>query len=178
MTPRIPPLPASERDDDARELLDRSLLPDANIFTTLVRHPRLFRRWLPFGGTLLTGALPARDREILILRTGWNCGCEYEWSQHVRIGRDAGLSDDEIRRLRTEGAGAEWGAEAVLVRAADELHAGSRLSEATWSELAGRYDTSQLIEVPMVVGQYHLVAMTLNSLGVELDEGLQGFEAP
>src|SRR3954471_22449023 len=101
-TPRIPPLPPSERDEQAQELLGGVGVltgPAANIFATLVRAPGLFRRWLPFGGKLLSGKLPPRDRELLILRTGWNCNSPYEWSQHVVIGKQAGLTSDEIDRL-------------------------------------------------------------------------------
>ena len=65
----------------------------------------------------------------------------------------------------------------TLLHAADELHATSTLSDATWAALAERYDTEQLIELPMLVGHYHLVAMALNSFGVELDEGLHGLSA-
>ena len=65
--------------------------------------------------------------------------------------------------------------DATLVKTADELHVDSHISDGTWDELKARYDTAQLIEVPMVVGQYHLVSMTLNSLGVQLDPGLVGF---
>ena len=60
-------------------------------------------------------------------------------------------------------------------RAADELHTDSKLSDATWNALAERYNKKQLIELVMLVGQYHLVAMTLNSLGVERDAGVEGF---
>ena len=71
-----------------------------------------------------------------------------------------------------------WGElESTLLRAADELHSDSIISDATWAALSERYDTQQLIEVPMLVGHYHLVAMTLNTLGVQLDEGLSGFPA-
>ena len=86
--PRIHPIPPEERVGDVRELLDTATVagPDANIFTTFARAPGLFRRWLPFGGKLLNGKIPARERELLILRTGWNCRAEYEWAQHVRIG--------------------------------------------------------------------------------------------
>ena len=83
---RIAPVPPVERTGQVRELLDTARVgtgPDANIFATLVRAPGLFRRWLPFGGKLLAGKLPARDRELLILRTGWNCRAEYEWAQHL-----------------------------------------------------------------------------------------------
>jgi len=176
--PRIPPLPAAARDDHARELLATARAgtgPDAKIFTTLVRHPGLFRTWLPFGGKLLNGRLPARDRELLILRTAWNCRADYEWGQHVRIGRDAGLTTDEIDRVPSGPGARGWDrADATLLRAADELHLSSRVVDPTWAELASRYDERQLIEVCMVVGHYHLVAFTLNSLGVELDEGLEG----
>ena len=172
--PRIPPLPEDERDDQARELLDQAgVRPGgaANIFTTLVRHPGLFRRWLPFGGKLLAGKLPARDRELLILRTGWNCGSTYEWAQHVLIARTAGLGAEEIARVKDGPGAAGWSAaDATLLRAADELHADARISDATWAALAGAYDQRQMIEVPMLVGHYHLVGFALNSLGVQVED--------
>jgi len=173
---RIPPLAPAERDDQARELLAQArggTGPDANIFTTLVRHPGLFRKWLPFGGKLLNGRLPARSRELMILRTGWNCRAEYEWGQHVPIGRRAGLTDAEIADIAEPVIGAGWSPmDAALLSAADELHADARISDSTWTTLAAAYDERQLIEVCMVIGHYHLVAFTLNSLGVELDAGL------
>jgi alkylhydroperoxidase family enzyme len=174
-TPRIPPLPPDQRSEWQQQLLGTLDGPTVNIFATLVRHPGLFAKWMPFGGKLLNGKLPPRDRELLILRTGWNCRSEYEWAQHSRIGRAAGLTDDELRRI-TEGPSAGWSAEdALLLRAADELHERQRIADDTWAALAARYDERQLIEVPMVVGQYHLVSFTLNSLGVPLEDGLAGF---
>jgi alkylhydroperoxidase family enzyme len=179
--PRIPPLPAEEQDEQAQELLAgvrASAAPAANIFSTLVRHPGLFRRWLPFGGKLLGGGkLPARDRELLILRTGWLCRAEYEWAQHREISRSIGITDEEIDRVR-EGPGATgWDPfEATLLKAADELHADARISDDTWVALAERYDEKQLIEVPMLIGHYHMVAFTLNSLEVPLEPGLAGFD--
>ncbi len=148
---------------------------EANIFATLVRAEGLTRRWLPFGGKLLNGKIPARDRELLILRTGWNCGSEYEWAQHVVLGRSAGLTEDEILRI-PDGPGGEWApADSTLLRAADELHNDYSITDTTWHSLSEVYDAAQLIELPMLVGHYHMVAMTLNSLGVQLDPGLTGF---
>ena len=58
-----------------------------NVFTTMANHPALAKDWLQFGGHILSrSTLPARDREILILRIGWLCRSEYEWAQHTRIG--------------------------------------------------------------------------------------------
>lgn len=169
--PRIPPVPPAQRDDQQRELLGAEGLAEANIFATLVRAPGLFRRWLPFGGKLLAGKLPPRDRELLILRTAWNCRAAYEWGHHVAIGLKSGLTREEIDRIPA-GPSAGWPpADALLLQAADELHAGQRLGDASWDALRSRYDEEQLVELPMLVGHYHLVAMTLNSLQVELEPG-------
>lgn len=142
-----------------------------NIFTTLVRHPRLFKRWLPLGGVLLSGSLPARDRELLILRTAHHTAAAYEWAHHVAIAQRVGVDDAAVARIAQADVDNGWTADdAMLLRAADELHHTSTISDTTWQALADRYDTEQLIEIPMVVGQYHLVAFTLNALGVPLEE--------
>jgi alkylhydroperoxidase family enzyme len=179
--PRIPPLPPEEWSGDVKRILDAvppgidRRLGDNNIFPTFARHPDLFRAWLPFGGFLLTaGKLSGRDRELLILRTAVRTGSSYEWGQHVRISLDGGIEREAIDRV-LEGPDAEgWTPhEAGLLRAADELHDDSRISDVTWKTLAETYDTEQLMEATMVVGHYHMVAFALNSFGVELDEGLE-----
>jgi 4-carboxymuconolactone decarboxylase len=185
--PRIPPLPEDEWDDDLRPILEAEpnaltgRLGDNNIFPSLARHKKLFRAWLPFGGFLLGGGvLPARERELLILRTGFNCGSPYEWGQHVRISEEGlGMSREEIMRV-ADGPDADgWSpADAALLRAADELHAGAKIADATWRELSATYDDAGLIEIAVLVGHYHLVAFALNSLEVELDEGLEGLPEP
>jgi 4-carboxymuconolactone decarboxylase len=179
---RIPPLPPGDYDDEVRELLagfDQSNLPASNIFTTLVRHRGLFRKWMPFGGKLLAGKLPARERELVILRTGWLCQSEYEWGQHVIIARRSGLTDEEIKRVKAGPDAPEWDAsDATLLRATDELHAQARISDSIWAALAQRYDERQLIELPMLAGHYHMVAFTLNSLGVEREPGVPGLAEP
>jgi len=179
-SPRLTPLTSDEVSEEQRELLESVATSDGwaiNIFATLVRHPGLFRRWLPFGGKLLAGKLPARDRELLILRTGWLCRSEYEWGQHVVIARGVGVTDDEINRTKRGSAAEGWSAsDATLLRAAEELHESGCIGDDTWQALAGRYDEPQLIEVPMLVGHYHMVAFTLNSLGVQREPGVPSFD--
>jgi 4-carboxymuconolactone decarboxylase len=179
--PRIPPLPPEEWEGDVKRILDtvppgiERRLGDNNIFPTFARHPDLFRAWLPFGGFLLTaGKLSGRDRELLILRTAVNCRSSYEWGQHVRISLDGGIEREAIDRVLEGPDDGGWPPhEAALIRAADELHADSRISDPTWEALAGTYDTEQLMEATIVVGHYHMVAFALNSFGVELDDGLE-----
>ena len=95
---------------------------------------------------LYRGELPARDRELLILRTAWNTGAEYEWGQHVHIARTAGVGDAEISRVIDGPEAAGWTSmDSALLRAADELHGESTISDATWGVLAGTFDEHQLI---------------------------------
>jgi len=180
--PRIPPLPESDWDDDLRQILGRrppgvgASLGENNIFSTFAHHKDLLRAWLPFGGFLLgRGVLGARERELLILRTGYNCHSSYEWGQHMRIAEALGIEREEILRV-AEGPRADgWSPdEAALLRAADELHEQAKIVDGTWTQLAERYDERGLIEIAMLVGHYHLIAFTLNSLEVDLDDGLEG----
>ena len=100
---------------------------------------------------------------------------EDEWGQHVRISEAGGIDRETIDRVAAGPDADGWtDTEAALLRAADELHRDAKIGDATWAALADAYNEEQLIEIPMLVGQYHMVAFALNSLGVEQDEGLEG----
>ncbi|MCC7076594.1 MAG: carboxymuconolactone decarboxylase family protein [Acidimicrobiia bacterium] len=173
--PRVDPLPDEDIDAETRRLLGDG--PVLNIFRTLAVHPKLLKRWVVFGNhVLLKSTLPPRERELAILRVGWLCGSEYEWAQHAVIGRAAGLTDDEIERLATDPPGGEWSdLDRTILAAVEELHADSCLADETWEALARHYDTQQMVDFVFTVGQYQLVSMVLNTLGVSVDAGLKGF---
>lgn len=151
-----------------------------NIFGTLGNHPDLLRRWLVFAAHVLSkNTLSARDRELLILRTGWNCRSRYEFGQHVLIARECGISDDEIERVTLGPDAQGWtDGDRLLLTAADELHTLSSLTDATWSALTDRYSTEQVLDLIATVGNYHLVAMFLNSARVQLDAGVPDVTMP
>jgi 4-carboxymuconolactone decarboxylase len=146
-----------------------------NIFRVLMQNPKLARSWSRFAGYILGGqSLPARDREILILRIGWLNQAPYEWEQHVRIGKAAGLSDNEIDRI-SKGPKAGWNKhDEALVQAADDLYENSVVSDETWKQLSERFNTEQMMDAVFTVGQYNLVSWALNSFGVPLDDYLPG----
>jgi alkylhydroperoxidase family enzyme len=175
--PRLAPKPSEQWDDETRALIGDDPL---NIFATLAHHPKLMKRWMVFGAHVLAkNTLPARDRELLILRTGWNCRSPYEWGQHVAIGRASGVTEDEIERLTVGPDASGWDPfDALLLRAADELHADQSLSDETYAALAERYDAQQLLDLVFTVGQYHLVSMVLNTARVERDDGVTGVPIP
>jgi AhpD family alkylhydroperoxidase len=142
-----------------------------NVFTTLARHRGLFRRWLRFAGGLMPGGLlPRRDSELVILRVAENCRCDYEWRHHERLGRTAGLTAEQIQRVRTGPDADGWSTrERLLLRAADELHAERDMSSELWDELRPLMSDPELIELCLLIGHYEMLAMTLNALRVAPD---------
>jgi 4-carboxymuconolactone decarboxylase len=177
MEPRLKPLPRDQWDDETKALLGDSAL---NIFATFAHHPKLMKRWLVFGNHVLAkSTLPARDRELVVLRTGWNCKAAYEWGQHVVIARSIGITDEEITRVSVGPDADGWSDEdAVLLRAADELHDDQTLTDATYAALAARYDVQQQLDLVFTVGQYHLVSMALNAFRVDREDDVTGVPIP
>ena len=179
--PRIPPLDPEHLTDEQREIAIKASPPGdprlLNITRTLVRHPKLLKRWHVFAGhVLVKSSLPPRERELAILRVGWLCQAEYEWAQHVVIGRECGLGGDEIERIKAGPDAPGWTpGDAAILRATDELHEDSFISDETWERLARTWSEEQLLDLIFAVGQYQLVSMALNSLGVQIDPGLKGF---
>ncbi len=182
--PRIFPLAEHELDDDARTLLDLPLKghqenTTSEFLRTIVRHPGLYRRYAPFAGKLLVaGKLPPRDRELAILRGAWLCRAPYEWGEHVRIAHTMGLSTEEIERITRGSSDPAWNADDVaVIRAVEELHAGSQISDATWAELVTRFNEQQLIELPLLIGAYQMIAYAQNALRTPLPAGNEGLSA-
>ncbi len=174
--PRIAPLTDAEFTPEQLARLEKARQKDGsvlNIFRTLVRAPDAFRAFNWWGGYVLNrNSLSPRDREIVILRTGWLCRSGYEWTQHHRIGLASGLKADEIERIKL-GAGAEgWtAAERALLIATDDLHRDHFVSNAAWANLQNHYSERQLMDIVFTASQYTQVSMILNSFGIQLDTG-------
>jgi 4-carboxymuconolactone decarboxylase len=169
---RVAPVPPADRSPQQRRLLEPVRGGDAaNVFATLAAHPKLVEAWLPFCLYMLRCPdFSARRREVVILRTAWLCGAHYEWVHHVNFALGSGLTEDEIRSLSDTGS-ANWAdEERALIDAVDELHAHHTLTDWTWNRLAAFLTTEQLIVLPMLVGQYTMLAGTLNALGVAIDD--------
>ena len=174
--PRIKPLAETEIEPDLLALLGPRFkaIPVLNIFRTLAHAPKAFKRFMTWGGYILSDAnsLSARDRELVILRTGLNWKSGYEWAQHVRIGLDCGLTESEIERIKSGPKAPEWhDSDRALLQATDELTSDAFISDATWAAL-DTYSEKQRMDLVMTVAQYTQVSMMLNTFGVQLDEDL------
>lgn len=167
-------------DSREKELLDTPVAADLpEIIRTMLRHPQLFMRLTEVGLQLIGhGALSARDRELAVLRIGWLCRAPYEFGEHVFIAKKAGITSAEIERITEGSAASGWSEhEQAILRAVEELYADAMISDATWATLAKRLDDKQLIELPVVIGQYQAVAYYQNSLRLRLHEGNRGLQA-
>jgi len=178
--PRVQPISDQEANDAQRQLFDRLRRPDGEvlgIFRTVANHPDLARRWMVFAThVLVKSTLSARVRELAILRVGWICRAEYEWGQHVEIAREGGFTDEEIRRIQAGPEADGWNpADRAVLRAADDLLRDAFITDEVWAELAESMATEQILDLIFTVGQYNLVSMALNSLGVQLENGAPTF---
>ena len=181
--PRIEPIDLDDvTDAELRDTLAGALTlygKPLNIFGVLGNHPKLLMRFNLLGGFILNkGLLPERERELVILRVGWNAQAVYEFGQHTVIGKRCGLTDDEIAALTKSPYDHDWSPDdRALIALADDLHADDCVSAGTWLALTERLSEAELVELLIVAGFYRLVSGVLNSAGVQLDDGIPGFPA-
>ncbi len=173
---RLPPLPADQWDDEVDKALAVMLPKErrtpekaSNILGTFVNHPALVKEFLKFNVHLLfRSTIPARERELSILRVAHRTDSEYEWFQHVRMGRNEGLTDEDIAGVQRGEAVDEF--DRTILAGVDELMDKYELSDATWAALGERFDDRQRMDFVFTIGCYITVAMALKTFGVELDQ--------
>lgn len=188
--PRIRPMSPGERDADTTRLLGLTNGETAifdqytstnipNMITTLVRNPRLYEQTVPIARGVIDGLLDPRHREMAILRSAWNCAAAYQWCHHREVALGNGLSEAEVDLLSRDPAEGSWTRhERAILRAVDELHTNSAVSDATWGVLAAHYRDAELIELVTLVGEYHKVSFQLNTWRVPLEAWAGPFRLP
>jgi 4-carboxymuconolactone decarboxylase len=176
VSPRLEPI--ADPSPDVADLL--ATMPQRggrplNVFATMAHHPRLLKRLNVFGGLFLAhGSVPLREREIVILRTAWRAGSEYEFGQHTLIARAAGMSEADIAALAD--GDHQWSEdERLLIDTVDQLDRAATVAEPTWSALRRRWGDAAAMELIMLAGFYRMLAGFLNSLEVERDPGVPGW---
>ncbi|WP_348671897.1 carboxymuconolactone decarboxylase family protein [uncultured Abyssibacter sp.] len=146
-----------------------------NVLGALVHHLPLAQAFLTFNNHVATAStVSKRVRELLILRISWLRRCEYEFVQHIVLGKRAGLTDEEIARVQAGPDAPDWDpVDADLLRAADELHDDARIHAETWSRLSEHFEPQQLMDIVFAVGCYGLLATAINTLEIPLEAGVE-----
>lgn len=141
----------------------------------MLRHPVATKAFLAFNNHVAVGnSLSKRVKELLILRISWLRGSEYEYQQHLVLGRRYGLTEAEIERLQQGPDAPGWDAlDTDLLRAVDELLADARIGTATWARLSRQMSTEQLIDLIYTVGCYEIAAMMFKTLGAQVESGVE-----
>ncbi len=180
--PRVQPLRPDEFDEDALALvvdvrkalgLGTDAIPE--VFGVMLKHPALFRCQMETGIAFFNGAIPPRERELVVLRVGWWCRAPYEWGEHVDIAKRYGVTDAEVERVTQGSTAPGWGEhDRAILKGVEELLGDQALSDATWDALARTWSEKQLLELPMLVGEYFRLALQQNSLRVRLADDNPG----
>jgi 4-carboxymuconolactone decarboxylase len=180
---RIRSLTADEYDEEANSLILRvrqslksATTKVSDVFGLMLRHPGLFRCQMDMGIQLLgKGEISPRERELAILRVGWWCGAPFEWVEHVVVAKRYEITSEEIERVTQGSAAPGWSEhERAILKGVEELLGKQMISDDTWEILARTWNEKQLIEFPVLVGQYFTVALQQNSLRVPLDRECDG----
>ena len=145
--------------------------PDLSVVAFFAHYPELADKWLPWNRFINSKAceLDRRTREIVILRVAIGKRSRYEWAQHIKAARAAGITDEEIGAI---GAGTATGVTGLLCRAADEITRDSDLRDDTYAELAAHFSERQLISLAFLIGSYSLLSVVFGAFRMELDPGL------
>lgn len=148
------------------------------LFRTQAHNPRVLQR--VFACSLLDpGAIDARTRELVILRTCFRCGSEYEWGVHVALFAQQGaITAADMAATQSQPGPGLQEHEALLFDAVDELHETSTISDSLWSALEKHYSPAQLLEVIALVGYYHMISFMTNAARVEPEDFAPRFGAP
>jgi alkylhydroperoxidase family enzyme len=169
---RLSDLPYDDWDFEAlAEISPGMKPPPLGVVGFFAHHPELARPFLTWNHYVngRTSSLPRTVREIAILRVAWRRRSRYEWAQHLKIARRAGVAEEEITTTRS---GKGVGLAALVIAAVDELTDGPAIADATYAALAAELTERQLIDLVFLIGTYSLLSMAFNTFGVELDPGL------
>jgi alkylhydroperoxidase family enzyme len=171
LKPCEPPYSPAVREDLAG-LMPPGASPIA-LFRVLAHNPRILSRFRA-SRLLDCGLLPARERELLILRVSRQCDCEYEWSVHAAVfAAISGVSEGDLRATLQETAGEPLSQrERAMLAAADELVSTRRLTRPTAAALHSTLDAAEVVELIALVGRYVWVAMIANSAELPLESGV------
>jgi len=169
------PLPLTEWDESLEHVLDDMNGQPLNVHSLMANHPDLLNAWWDYRNhSVQGGALEQRDCELVILRVAVHMRNWYEWAAHVDRGLAAGISEDEIRRVRKGPGATEWNErDAVLLEAVDELVFERAISASTLRILTEYFDGRQLMDVVAIHGMYVTLACMINTWGLDLDEHIE-----
>ncbi|WP_317930232.1 carboxymuconolactone decarboxylase family protein [Halioxenophilus sp. WMMB6] len=157
-------------------------VPDEHIpemLLTAMCHQELFERVVNVSLQLLKNpSLPLRDRQLVILRTGWLRQIPYIFGEHVSVSKKLGLTDEDIEQVIVGSASPHWSEhEKALLEATEQIVNSAMVTDEVWQILAKSYNHPQLFELPVLIGQFSTVGYFQNVLRIPLSPSNPGLTA-
>ncbi len=145
-----------------------------NLHRVLAHSPDTLAAWMTFGAHILrNNALDVRVRELVVLRVAWNARSSYEWGQHAGLCARLGIPKEDVARVPLGPDAPGWTPlEAALLRGVDQMMRGWSIDADVYRTLEGALTAQQLVDYVLLVGEFILVALTLNVFQIEKDPGL------
>lgn len=172
---RLPYLEKADLADEHKDLLNR----DITLFKCMTHSPNATRAFQGLGGYIRhKSRLDPRLREIAILAVGWITQAPYEWSHHVKIGQDFGVTEDDIRGLIAECDGQPNSLEPVaklIVKAAREMTEKLAVSDETFAALKSHFDNERLTDLVITMAFYNAVVRYLGSMRIDVEASYQPY---
>ena len=163
-------IPLAEFEPALKKRLEELWGTPPNLYRALANHPNIIAAWTEFANTLRNGTrTPRALRELLILRGAQLCKSEYEWAQHLRMARKAGVREAQIAALANWRNSPEFDAREKAALALGEAATEGRVSDEVYREARRHFDTPDYVELVVTAGFYAMVARVLDGLGVELE---------
>ncbi|HMO44439.1 MAG TPA: carboxymuconolactone decarboxylase family protein [Rubrivivax sp.] len=175
VSPRIPPMKREDCAPDQQKLLSelrrtQKSEKDMNVFMYLTRLGPIFVHYFAFFVNMLfLGKIPRADKELSIMRLAWRTGTVYEWLHHQKVARESGIPAADMNSVTIEDC-PDWSPRLrALLKATDELVADKAMSDGTFHELRKHLSEDQMVEFCMLIGHYLMVAMTINTIGIQVE---------
>lgn len=173
---RVPLINQEDLPEDYQYLMSEDALGEPNIFRAMGNNPKVMQSYMRYGTTLWNeSGLTFRERELAILAAANALSSEYEWHQHVHLGRDADISADEMKRINRDDLDAFDGNEQALIRYA-RAFAINNITDRIHDEFADHYDTKTVVGTTMLSSHYIATAAALEALDVPLEEEFIGWD--
>lgn len=162
--------------EDYQYLMSEDALGEPNIFRAMGNNPKVMQSYMRYGTTLWNeSGLTFRERELAILAAARALNSEYEWHQHVSLGRDADITDDEIKRISNGDFDSFEPNEHALLEYASAF-ATDTVTDAIHDELADHYDTKTVVGTTMLCSHYIATAAALDAFDVPIEEEFIGWD--
>ena len=166
---RVPYLEPSDLAPEDQDLLKRPI----SLNKALANSPMAARAFSGLGGYIRYGSkLDPRLRELAILQVGWLARSPYEWSHHVKLGHDFGVSDEDVQALIDDTAGKPTGLDALsklVLRAAREMTVEGAMAEATFAALQAELGNERVVDLTLAIGFYSAVVRVLATLQIDVE---------